>query len=661
LDHSGQPTRKAGVNLDITDRKQTEAALRESQQRYKEVFDITSDSIFLIDITSEGRFKFAGINPACEKTMGFSDAEVSNRFVEDILDSKVAEEVSANYRRCVEAGTLIDYEEELYLRGGHGYFHTTLIPARNSEGRIHRIIGVAHDITERKRAEAAVRESEERFRKVFEEGPVGIGLVGTDYRFRKVNAALCRMVGYSEAELTQMTFLDITHPDDLPANMEQAERIFRQKVPSERIIKRYVKKNGEIIWVKLTASLILGANGMPDYGVALIEDITEIKRTQEEALARQKLESVGVLASGIAHDFNNLLGGILAEAELAQTDLAANSSVREPLERITAVATRAAQIVRELMIYSGQDQVKLEPVDISLLVEEMLELLKVSISKRSVLKMDLQENLPAVLGNSTQLRQVVMNLIINASEAIGDTDGVITVTTARLNEDSGPLGAANLPQGEYLQLEVSDTGCGITEESKAKIFDPFFSTKFAGRGLGLAVVQGIVSAHGGAINVVSVPAQGTSFQIFLPCSAEPAKRDTSTTVPVLDGRHASSSGTVLLVDDEETLRRAVSGMLRKKGFSVLEAGDGRSAVDLFRDQKDHINVVLLDMTIPGTSSHEIITEAQRIRPEIKILLTSAYDRDVVMPSLEVPQVRGFIRKPFHLAEVVQLVRDTLCS
>ena len=365
-----------------------------------------------------------------------------------------------------------------------------------------------------------LQESEERFRRIFEEGPLGVALVGKDYRFLRVNRALCQMVGYPEEELTQKTFADITHPYDVRADVELAERLFMSEIPVYSMQKRYVKKNGGIMWINLTASVIRDHDGEPLYGLAMMEDITEVKRNQEEAFARQKLESVGTLAGGIAHDFNNLLGGILAEAECVEADLPPDSSLIAEVGRIKASTIRGSEIVRELMVYSGQEQSKLEPINVSLLVEEMLALLKVSISKRVVLDVDLPRDLPAVLGNASQIRQVVMNLVINASEAIGDNDGVITVRTSQVTEREAQLSSnsTNLNPGDSLQLEVSDTGSGIAKETQAKIFDPFFSTKFAGRGLGLAVVQGIVRTHEGAIHLSSEPGRGTTFRVLLPCA-----------------------------------------------------------------------------------------------------------------------------------------------
>ncbi len=509
---------------------------------------------------------------------------------------------------------------------------------------------------------AALRESEERFRRAFEEGPLGFAFVGKDHRILKANRALCQLLGYSETELLQLSFPEITHPDDVRADLEFAERLFRQEIPFYRMRKRYVKKNGEIIWVSLNATVIRDQKSESVYGLGMVEDITDVKRAHEESLARQKWESLGVLVGGIAHDFNNLLGGILAGAELAEADMAANLSPREEIARIKAVANRGAEIVRTLMIYAGQDRASLvEPVDLARLVEEM-ELLKVSVSKQVDLQIELDKTLPAVRGNAAQIRQVVMNLVINASEAIGSKEGVIRLSTSLVaGEPSSDVSdALYLRTGDYVRLEVSDTGSGMTEEVSAKVFDPFFTTKFAGRGLGLAVVHGIVRAHGGAINLVSAPGRGATFQVLLPCTSikpiEPLNADTGS-----QPAQSNEIGTILVVEDHEVLRLAVAKALRNRGYSVLDAGDGTAAMDLFLAHKDEIDAILLDVTIPGKSSREVFEEILRVRPNLKIVLTSAYSEETVAASFAAVRVTHFIRKPFKLAELAGLLRNILSA
>jgi PAS domain S-box-containing protein len=306
-------------------------------------------------------------------------------------------------------------------------------------------------LRQRKRSESALRESEERFRRVFEEGPLGLALVGKDYRFVKVNSALCHMVGYDEAELVRMSFVDITHPDDVQSDVELAKQLFKREIPFYRIQKRYVKKNGESIWINLTASMLHGPGGEPLHGLAVVEDITEIKRAQEEALLRQKLESVGTLAGGIAHDFNNLLGAVEAQAELALEELGAGSSCNEELMAIREVAMRGSEIVRQLMIYAGKESVDVGLVDLSKTVDEMISLLKVSVTKHAVIKANLDPDLPAIRASAAQLQQIVMNLITNASDAIGDRDGVIRVITKRV-----------ILQGEWLRSHPERWRTAIT-------------------------------------------------------------------------------------------------------------------------------------------------------------------------------------------------------
>jgi CheY-like chemotaxis protein len=287
------------------------------------------------------------------------------------------------------------------------------------------------------------------------------------------------------------------------------------------------------------------------------------------------------------------------------------------------------------------------------------------VSKHAILDLDLPGDLPVIRANAAQISQVVVNLVMNASEAIGERDGVIGVHATRvaIGRHSSEMDAVNLCEGEYVRLEISDTGCGIPEEIRFRIFDPFFTTKFTGRGLGLAVVQGIVRGYGGTINVVSSPGAGTVFEVYLPVAAEPVRGDDAVQKPALAavGESAGPRRAVFVVEDEESLRNAVCKMLRKKNFSILEAEDGSAAVEIFRDRHADIGLVLLDLTMPGLGGREVLSELKRIRPDVKIIVTTAYSQDAAAASLDSERGWAFIRKPYQIADLIHLLHKGLGS
>jgi CheY-like chemotaxis protein len=344
---------------------------------------------------------------------------------------------------------------------------------------------------------------------------------------------------------------------------------------------------------------------------------------------------------------------------LAEAELATGSYPHEELKAVRDVAIRGSEIVRQLMIYAGNESDVLELVDVSKVRESMLGVLKVAVSRHTALVTNLGEDLPAVQARPAQLSQIVMNLVVNASEALGNQDGVVSVTTEHIVIDGAAAIAKGLPAGKYVRLEVSDTGCGMPHETQAKIFDPFFTTKFSGRGLGLAIAHGVIRSLHGAIQVVSEPGKGTTFQVLLPCAETGAKPEAGR-VPLTESEPPSQPGTVLVVEDEEYLRLAVACMLRKSGFETLEAASGSAAIDVVRARGGEIDLILLDLTIPGSSSQQVVAEAELVAADkIKIILTSAFSEEVAKPMMDAPPVRGFVRKPFEFGNLLQTLRSVL--
>ncbi|HAM32359.1 MAG TPA: hybrid sensor histidine kinase/response regulator, partial [Deltaproteobacteria bacterium] len=396
--------------------------------------------------------------------------------------------------------------------------------------------------------------------------------------------------------------------------------------------------------------------------ISTVWDVTEHKRAEEEQrkLDRkvqhaQRLESLGMLAGGIAHDFNNILMAVLGHAELAMVKLPPMSPARNALAEIITAARNAADLCRQMLTYSGRTSSALEKIDLRELVEEMSHLLKTAISKKALLNLNLDRDLIPIRGDPSQIRQILMNLIINASEAIGDRSGVITVAAGATRCDRDYLESTELgdaiPPGLYMHLEVADTGCGMDARTKARVFEPFFSTKFTGRGLGLAAVLGIVRAHKGALKVYSEPGKGTTFKILFPAltkEQEVARPPESSSLANWRGK-----GTILLVDDEESLIALGGRMLEHLGFDVLTASDGREAVDLYRKRAGEIDLVLLDLTMPHMDGGEAFGELRRINPDVRVILSSGYSRDDVAGRFAGKNLAGVLQKPYTLAKLTE--------
>ncbi|MDD5285490.1 MAG: response regulator, partial [Desulfuromonadaceae bacterium] len=396
--------------------------------------------------------------------------------------------------------------------------------------------------------------------------------------------------------------------------------------------------------------------------VGIHTDITERKRSEEERLNMerqllhaQKLESLGVLAGGIAHDFNNILTSIIGNADLALMRLNKESPAVENLHKIEQAAVRAADLARQMLAYSGKGKFVVESINLNFLLKEMLHMLEVSISKNSVLRLNLHTPLPLVEADATQIRQIIMNLVINASEAIGEKSGVIAITTGCMDCDHGYLKDVwldeNITEGLYVYLEIADTGCGMDKETLSRLFDPFFTTKFTGRGLGMSAVLGIVRGHRGAIKVYSEQDNGTSFKVLFPASSRPAElfNDES------ERDDWKGSGTVLLVDDEETVRGIGTEMLKELGFSTITADDGREAVEIFNSTPD-IAFVVLDLTMPHMNGEQCFQELRRIKPDVKVIMSSGFSENEVTQKFVGKGLAGFIQKPYKLSALKETIR-----
>jgi CheY-like chemotaxis protein len=375
----------------------------------------------------------------------------------------------------------------------------------------------------------------------------------------------------------------------------------------------------------------------------------------------QKLESLGVLAGGIAHDFNNLLAVILGNEALAMSEAQPGSRLARQLERIRSAAKHAEALTSQMLTYSGRSSVSLKPLDLSALVDEMTELLEASVSKKCRLETSLEYGRALVEGDPTQLRQVIMNMVINASESLRERPGRVTVSTGLMSADAEYLrdtfGSRELPEGEYIYLEVSDSGEGIDKEIRKRIFEPFFSTKFAGRGLGLASVLGIVRGHGGAIKLVTHPGKGTRFRVLFPPAA-------GIELPVPSGTRARRAevrgGTILVVDDDEAVLELAREFLMRTGFEVVTASGGREALEILRaDAVGSVDAAVLDLSMPDLDGRETLIEVRRLRPGLPVVVASGFSEDASAERFPVDEISAFVRKPYEAEELVEAVRASL--
>jgi PAS domain S-box-containing protein len=511
------------------------------------------------------------------------------------------------------------------------------------------------DLIDRLRTEDKLREALQQLQLITENMAAGVTRCGRDLRYIWVSRSFAASVGCTQEDVTGRPILDVIGRDAYETILPHIGNVLSGKKEEYEAQVNY-RGIGQR-WIRAVYEPTRDAGGHVDGWIAVVTDITDARRAQEEEFARQKLESLGTLAGGIAHDFNNLLGGVLAQAELALEEYQVGASPEEELKRIRDGAIRGSEIVRQLMIYAGKESEAVGLVDVSQVAMGMIELLRVSISKHASVVTDFGPDLPAVRGSAGQIQQIVMNLVTNACEALEDRDGVIRVATRRVNLDWAAAVSKGIAEGEYVLLEVTDTGRGMSLEVQARVFDPFFTTKSEGHGLGLAMVRGIVRGLGGAIHLESEPGKGTTFQIFLRSTG--IMTGVSGPLPTARESNPGPLATILVVEDDDALRVALAQILRRRGFETLDAANGADAINLLRANSIKIDMMLLDMTIPGPSSHDVASVAAEARPGLKVVLTSAYDEKTVRSRVGASQNCGFIRKPFQVEELVQTLRNGL--
>jgi len=617
------------------------------------------------------------------------------RFLSDFVADEHKAVLEGHLRNCLGASEVQICEVTLEAGDGRDVPVVLRSVSERGEGRTGLVCRtVLIDVARRKQAEQALLQSRRMLHTVLNSIPVRVFWKDRDLKYLGCNQAFAAGAGLQSPEQivgmvdTQMPWAEQAaryNADDREVmRTGRAKTVFEepQTTPTGEQIRLLTTKSpmrdpdGRIVGLVGTYEQITERKRAqetlrdPDKGYleGALVDMTDRKRAEEERRKlevqvqhAQKLESLGVLAGGIAHDFNNLLVAILGNADLALMDMPPGAAERQSIEEIKKAAKRASELTNQMLAYSGKGQFVIAVVDVNDLVREMGHLLEVSISKKAILTYDLADSLPSIEADASQIRQVVMNLITNASDAVSDASGIISIHTSLIHADSAFLAdtylGKDLPEELYVCLEVSDTGCGMDAEARAKLFDPFFTTKFSGRGLGLAAVLGIIRGHGGAIKVTSAPGEGTVFQILLPVAA--ADVEHPAVVDRADRIAAVKGATVLVVDDEQSVRNVARLMLTRSGYDVLTAVDGRQAVGMYKRHAEDIDVVLLDMTMPHMGGKEAFRQIREIRPDAKIILCSGYSEQDARGRFGATGLAGFLQKPYELDKLTRILNTVI--
>jgi two-component system cell cycle sensor histidine kinase/response regulator CckA len=655
-EYNGRPATQV-VSLDITERKQVEASLRESEERFRLITE-TIDEVFWIFDVEKRRITY--LSPAFDRIWGFSRLELVDNPKSDLhwVHPEDRDLVRDSFEN-LETGRLMNYEYRIFRPDGTiRYIWHRGYPIRNRAGKIKQYVGVGHDITAFKNAHEALQESREYYNQIINRISDPFFIKDRDHRFVLVNDALCAFIGKRREELLGQTLVELV-PSELATSLwDQEEEVFEtgRENFSEDVLR---DSSGNLRHVMAKRSLFINNSGEKQI-IGILRDITEYKRLEAQLLQAQKMEAVGVLAGGVAHDFNNLLTVVKGYSEILMESLDPDDPRRSDVEQIANAGQHAAALTTQLLAFSRKQILRPKILSLNDVLVETNKMLRRLIGEDIKLITSVETGLGLVKADPVQMQQIIMNLVVNARDAM-PRGGILTIETADIAIDEHYV--RNHPPavaGPYVMLAISDNGIGMDTATRDHIFEPFYTTKAKGKGtgLGLSTVYGIVKQSDGFIWVYSEPGKGTTFKIYLPRVEGSISRNPTNGKLKSDIRCAE---TLLVAEDESSVRALAGRILRDRGYKVLEASNGKEALDIAQRHAGTVHMVITDVIMPEMGGKTLTTQLKAVRPDIKTLYVSGYPDNAIVHQGILDLEVAFLQKPFTVESLAQKVREVLDS
>jgi len=643
----------AELEQEIKERKRIEGQLRQSEKKFRNIVNANPAGIHRYKLLADGRLIFTDANPAAEKILGFDHRPLIGKTIEEAFPSAAQTDIPDRYRRICTSGESWHSEQVNYEDNRiKGWFEVHAFQINPGA-----MATMFRDISDRKAAEATLKKEKEKFGVLTEMSPLGVALIGADGRYKYVNPKFKELFGYPLEEI------------------ESGRQWFRKAFPDPQYRREAIES-----WINGLADSDNGAVRPRTYKVrcyddtdkmiqfrpvtmaggdqfVIYEDVTERKQLEAHLQQSQKMEAIGTLAGGIAHDFNNILAAILGYGELLAYDMQKNTCAWQNLQALLKSAHRAKDLVGQILAFSRLNELHLMPVQISSIIKETLKMLRASIPTTIEIRRRIATTDGIVRANPTQIHQVLMNLCTNAAHAMRDKGGVLEVALNRIQVDQRSQSShPNLQTGAYLKISVRDTGHGIASDKLERIFDPYFTTKEAGEGtgLGLAVVRGIIKAHGGVITVESAPCKGALFEVYLPEIQQEVSAPSKTSEAYRTGPE-----TILFVDDEQALVTMSKQMLQLLGYRAVTRTSSVEALELFQHDPYRFDLVITDMTMPNMTGEKLAHKILEIRSDIPVILCTGYSELITEQRAKKLGIRAYMMKPLVMRDLANTIRDVL--